>query len=331
MIYIPSYSHDPADNLAYEQYLLEHVVIDKPILFFYINKPSVIIGRHQNTIEQINLDYLYQHNIDVVRRMSGGGAVYHDYGNLNYSFIYPSNERMLDFQTLTKPIISVLHKMGANNVKLSGRNDIEVDGLKFSGTAMYQKNNKILLHGTLLYNSDLSEINNILKVKKSKIVSKGVKSVRSRVTNLNSYLDVQYQDLSTKEFQNTLIKYLSDDINILDDDLSINTLQKINDIKLKYYNNYNWNFGGLSDWTYKNSQKYDFGEVELAIELKGHNIAKFKIYGDYFANRDISDLEKKFIGSVYEPKVVENILQTYNLQLYLPKMTNEEFLLLCFE
>ncbi|MEO2720431.1 lipoate--protein ligase, partial [Enterococcus faecium] len=152
MIFVPNENHDPRINLAIEQYLLQEMPLDEPILLFYINEPSIIIGRNQNTIEEINRDYVEEHGIHVVRRLSGGGAVYHDFGNLNFSFIMPDDgDSFRDFAKVTQPIIQALHELGVAGAELKGRNDLVIDGMKFSGNAMYATNGRMFAHGTIMF------------------------------------------------------------------------------------------------------------------------------------------------------------------------------------
>lgn len=172
---------DPRINLAIEEYLIRNVAPKEEILLFYINQPSIIIGRNQNTVQEINVDYVREHDIIVVRRLSGGGAVYHDLGNLNFSFIAPNSPgNFHNFQKFTQPVIQVLTKMGVP-AELSGRNDILANGKKISGNAQYVSGPRMVSHGTLLWNTDLSIVGEALRVKQAKIESKGIKSVRSQI------------------------------------------------------------------------------------------------------------------------------------------------------
>lgn len=189
MIFVPNENNDPRVNLAIETYLLTEMPLDEPILLFYINEPSIIIGRNQNTIEEINKEYVDEHGIHVVRRLSGGGAVYHDHGNLNFSFIMPDDGNSFrDFAKVTQPIIQALHDLGVEGAELKGRNDLVINDMKFSGNAMYATNGRMFAHGTLMFDSDIDEVVNTLKVRKDKIESKGIKSVRSRVTNIKPFI-----------------------------------------------------------------------------------------------------------------------------------------------
>lgn len=160
MRYVSMTSHNIGMNLATEQYLMNNKDFGKePLVLFYYEEPCIIVGRNQNTLEEINHDYVKEHNIRVTRRLSGGGAVYQDLGNLCFSFVVPSDsEEFGDFKSFTQPIVNVLHQMGATSAEVSGRNDILVDGKKFSGNAMYSRNGKTFSHGTLMLDVDLSVV-----------------------------------------------------------------------------------------------------------------------------------------------------------------------------
>ena len=170
-------------------------------MLFYINDPSIIIGRNQNTIEEVNQAYVEEKGIRVVRRMSGGGAVYHDRGNFSFCFIKNDDGSFRDFASFTQPVIQALHKMGAKGAELKGRNDLLIEDKKFSGNAMYAKNGRMTAHGTILFDADLEEVTKALKPRKEKFESKGIKSVRSRVTNIKPYVLPEYQKLTTEEFR----------------------------------------------------------------------------------------------------------------------------------
>ncbi len=194
---------DPSVNLAIEEYLLRNFSGDDEILLFYINEPSIIIGRNQNTLEEINHEYVDAHNIHVVRRLSGGGAVYHDLGNLNFSFIAHNRpENVHNFKKFTGPVVQVLRQMGVS-AEMSGRNDILVEGRKVSGNAQYISGKRMFSHGTLLFDSDLSCVAEALNVKMSKITSKGLKSVRSRVANISEFLS---EPITLEQFRRRLLE-----------------------------------------------------------------------------------------------------------------------------
>lgn len=187
MIYVKSNSTKPQFNLALEEYVFEHLDEYGEIFMLWQNEPSIIVGKHQNTIEEINTKYVKENNINVVRRLSGGGAVYHDLGNLNYTIISKDEgSKGFDFKTFSQPVIDVLADLGIR-AEFTGRNDIVIGDQKFCGNAQYMKKGKVLHHGAILFDTELDVLGKSLKVSKDKIASKGVKSVRSRVTNIKDH------------------------------------------------------------------------------------------------------------------------------------------------
>ena len=204
MIKIVNENTDPRINLAVEEYALNYLDPREDYAILWQNEPAVIIGRNQNTVAEVNAPYIKEHGIHVVRRLSGGGAVYHDFGNLNFTFIVDADKTVVsNFEYFTKPVIEALASLGVK-AEFSGRNDITIDGQKFSGNAQYWSKDRLLHHGTILYNSDLSVVQEALNVKLDKIQSKGVKSVRSRVTNIFPHLP---KPITIDEFKETLWRF----------------------------------------------------------------------------------------------------------------------------
>src|SRR5690625_6345332 len=192
---------DPRINLALEEYVLRNKRREESFVLFRSNEPSIIIGRNQNTLEEINHEYVREHGIHVVRRVSGGGAVYHDLGNLNFSIITDyAMERFNNYEYFTKPVVDVLRSLGVP-AEVSGRNDILVDERKISGNAQFTTGGRMLSHGTVLFDSNLEEVVNALDVKMSKIESKGLKSVRSRVVNIAGFLK---EEVKIGEFRDVI-------------------------------------------------------------------------------------------------------------------------------
>ena len=200
MFYIKNSCNNPYYNLAFEEYVFYNIAPEEEILVLWQNEPSVIVGKYQNTIEEINSDYIEKNSINVVRRNTGGGSVYHDLGNINYSLIVPVDNLLFDFKTFTDPLVKTLKSLGIS-AEQSGRNDVTIGGQKFSGNAQFHANGRLLHHGTILFNSDLSNVSEALKVKPLKIESKSIKSVRSRVTNILPHLKTP---ISIEEFKNIL-------------------------------------------------------------------------------------------------------------------------------
>jgi len=288
----------PYYNFALEDYLLNEGKEDDYV-FFYIHKPSIIVGKYQNTIEEINKDFIEENDISVARRLSGGGAVYHDHGNLNFSFVHKADKRDVNnFKKFTKPVIDALIELGLD-AHLSGRNDILIDDKKISGNAQYYTNGRLLHHGTLLYDSQMSNLVKSLKVRDLKIKSKGIKSVKSRVANISDFLNNQ---LPIEDFKEYLLKsfYQSRDIEKYElDDKAMNYIDK--KVKEKY-STWEWNFGKSPDFEIQKIHKFPFGILDTRLDVRDGVISHCKIYGDYFSKKDIVHLENSLIGLKYDKR-----------------------------
>ncbi|MCR1930422.1 lipoate--protein ligase [Enterococcus gallinarum] len=334
MLFVPNENNDPRINLAIEIFLLQEMKVDEPILLFYINEPSIIIGRNQNTIEEINKDYVDDHGIHVVRRFSGGGAVYHDFGNLNFSFIMPDDGNSFrDFEKLTKPIVQALHEMGVEGAQLKGRNDLVIDDMKFSGNAMYATNGRMFAHGTIMFDSDINEVVNALKVRKDKIESKGIKSIRSRVTNIKPFLPKDKQDMTTEAFrEEILLKIFGVDAV---DQVKTYTLTeedwvKINEISDKYYRNWDWNYGKSPAFDIERRKRFPIGSIEVRFNVQEGKITEAKIYGDFFGLGDIADVEQAFIGTRYDKSALKDVIDQIDVKKYFGNITPEDLLELVY-
>lgn len=325
-------SHDIRHNLATEQYLMNNKKFDEPLVLFYYEGPCIIVGRNQNTLEEINQKYVEEHNITVTRRLSGGGAVYQDLGNLCFSFVVDSDsEEFGDFKSFVQPVVDALHAMGATTAEVSGRNDILVDGKKFSGNAMYSHSGKTFSHGTLMLDVDQDVIAHALNVPEDKMKSKGIKSVRSRVTNLKPYLAPEYQNLTVPEFRDTLLKELfqvKDLKAIADKEVTINDDEKvaIDKIYNDYYNNWDWVYGNSPEFTVKKRQHFTAGTIDARLLVEGGKIKNLKFYGDFFGPADATELADKLTGVRYDREHVGAILDSVDTQQYFNGISTAEVL-----
>ncbi|MGC6769489.1 lipoate--protein ligase [Enterococcus sp. LJL128] len=334
MIFVPNENNDPRINLAIETYLLKEKPLDEPILLFYINEPSIIIGRNQNTIEEINKEYVEEHGIHVVRRLSGGGAVYHDHGNLNFSFIMPDDGNSFrDFEKVTKPIIQALHELGVAGAELKGRNDLVIDGMKFSGNAMYATEGRMFAHGTLMFDSDIDEVVNALKVRKDKIESKGIKSIRSRVTNIKPFLPADKQGMTTEEFrQEILLKIFGVDSvdQVKTYVLNEKDWQRINQISEEYYRNWDWNYGKSPSFNLERRHRFPIGSIEVRMDVEEGAIKELKIYGDFFGLGEIKDVEEQLTGVKYDKAAIEKAVEKIDVKKYFGAIDKSEFVELLY-
>ncbi len=314
-------STDSYFNLASEQYLLD--TKQGSIFMLWRNDRSVIVGKNQNTYAELDLDYVTKNKIKVVRRLTGGGAVFHDIGNVNFTFIVPKEDNAtLDFEKFTIPVINAIKSLGVEDICLSGRNDILINGVKISGNAQSLYKGKTLHHGTLLYSSDLSMLTGALKVDEEKIRSKGIKSVRNRVCNIKDFIKTK---METEEFMDYLEQYISREMNAQKVEFTtedINAIQKLADEK---YSTWEWNFGKSKEYTASKKKRYDFGSVVVDLTLDNGVIKDIKIYGDFFGSDDITDLENILHGVKMEKTNIELALSGVTVENYIMGMDKERF------
>ena len=314
MKYINWKETDPQMNLAFEEYVFNQMDKGESYFLLWQNDNAVIVGKHQNTIEEINQEYVREKDIKVVRRLSGGGAVYHDLGNLNFTFIVNDHgQEQFDFQTFTRPLVEALKTLGVN-AEFNSRNDIAIDGKKFSGNSQYAKRGRILHHGTILFNSNLATIQSALKVKKDKIESKGIKSVKSRVTNIADYLEEAY---TLEDFKTALLKAMFENDNLETITLLEEEIQAIEQLKTEKYATWDWNYGKSPQYNLRKERKCDFGLITVLLQVVKGEIKEIHFYGDYFGNGDIQELEALFTGIKPTEEALLEVLKNIELADYI--------------
>jgi lipoate-protein ligase A len=313
MKYIDSHSLDPYFNLALEEYILKNLDAKEEIIFLWQNTPTIVVGNNQNTIAEINLPFVNKHKIKVVRRLSGGGAVYQDLGNLNFTFLVHLEKPInLDIKEFTLPVVKALNQLGAA-AELSGRNDITIEGKKISGNAQRLFQNKLLHHGTLLFDANLEVMTEVLQVGFDKIQSKGIKSVRSRVTNIKPFLA---KPMNITEFKESILKELFQGGEIKQYPLSEYDLEQINKLVEEKYSRWEWNFGYSPPYTIKNSRRFSGGKVELLLDVEKGRIKNCQIFGDFLSLCDISEIEDALKDQQYQSEVIKEILTKFDLKYY---------------
>lgn len=330
MKYLVNNSNDPRYNLAFEEFCFKHLDLKEDYVILWINGPAIIIGKNQNTIEEINSDYVKENEINVVRRITGGGAVYHDLGNLNFSIISMSSDlEKIDFKKYNIPIVKSLEKIGIQ-CELSGRNDITLDGKKFSGIAQSVWKKRVLNHGTLLFNTELDVLSNALNVKQDKIESKGVKSVKGRVTNIKPHIK---DDIDIYEFRDILLKniFAMEGLEPEEHKLSSEELDGIQDLFKEKYSRWEWNYGESPKSNYQNYKRFDFGSVDIRFNVLNGLIQDTKIYGDFFGTQDVDLLQEKLNGVRYDKMEVVDAIENEPLEKYFGSITKEEFVELMFQ
>lgn len=320
---------DPRINLAIEEFVLRNMDIEKDdFLLFYINQPSIIIGKNQNTIEEINTDYVEDNGIIVVRRLSGGGAVYHDLNNLNFSFLTKDDGNSFhNYKKFTQPVVDALGKLGVN-AELSGRNDILAEGRKVSGNAQYSTRGRMFSHGTLLFKTDVDAVVSSLKVKKDKIESKGIKSVRSRVGNISDYLK---EPMTIQDFRMEILKSIfggEDKIQYYE--LTEDDWKKIHEISEERYQKWEWNYGKSPRFNIQKTNRFPSGGIDLRLEVNKGIIEEIKIFGDFFGVGDVADIEKLLIGVKYDRTSIAEAMNEIDTTHYFGAVTKEDFLKLIY-
>ena len=323
MLLIDSPSQNAYFNIASEEYLL-HRFPTEDIFLLYVNAPSIIVGKFQNTLAEINLDYVKEKEIKVVRRMSGGGTVYHDLGNLNFSFhtLLGQND-FGDFSFFTQPVLNTLQKLGVPAV-LQGRNDLLVEGKKFSGNAKLARHGKMIQHGTILLNSEMEVLGDALKVNPLKFIDKAIKSNRARVTNLIEYLP---KETTTSDLK----KLLTEEIMINNKaaeryELTEEDLKGIRQLMVEKYETWDWNFGFSPQYNFKKAIKVPAGFIEIHLEVVHGIIEKVKIFGDFFASKPIEELEELLLGQKHEGTALNELFSKIDLTEFFGKVTLEEIL-----
>jgi len=319
---------DPRINLAIEEYALKHLDIDESYLLFYINQPSIIIGKNQNTIEEINSDYVEENDIIVVRRLSGGGAVYHDLGNLNYSFITKDDgESFHNYKKFTEPVVEALKELGVN-AELSGRNDLVVGERKISGNAQFATKGRMFSHGTLMLSSEIENVVSALKVKEDKIKSKGIKSIRSRVANISEFLS---EPLTMEEFRQKLLEHIFDGMeNVQEYQWTDEDWKKIMEISEERYQQWDWNYGKSPKFNIQHSHRFPVGQIDVRLEVAKGKIEECKIFGDFFGVGDVEEIQKRLVGVRFSKSELENALKDVNISHYFGNITKEEFVNLLY-
>lgn len=320
---------DPRVNLAIEEYVLKNMDIEKDdFLLFYINQPSIIIGKNQNTIEEINTNYVEDNGIIVVRRLSGGGAVYHDLGNLNFSFLTKDDGNSFhNYKKFTQPVVEALAKLGVNS-ELSGRNDILAEGRKVSGNAQYATRGRMFSHGTLMFDLDIDAVVASLKVKKDKIESKGIKSVRSRVANIIDFLP---EKITVEEFRVEILKSIfGGEENIQYYELTEADWEQIYALSEERYQQWDWNYGKSPRFNIQKTHRFPSGGIDVRLEVNRGIIEEATIFGDFFGVGDIAEVEALLVGAKYDRAAIATAMEEIDMQKYLGGITKEDFLQLIY-
>lgn len=315
---------DPAWNLAAEEYVFEALPRDKSYIMLWQNDKAVIVGKYQNTAAEVDLGFLREHGISVVRRLSGGGAVYHDLGNLNFTIITDAQANArVDLAVFCEPVVRALRRLGVEAV-ISGRNDITVDGKKFSGNAQYIREGRIMHHGTILFDSDLSIVQKSLRVSAEKIAGKGVASVRARVTNLKPLLP---EGTTLDEFRSLLLHEMTEGTGAQEAVFSPEDEKKIEERKRNRYDKWEWNVGASPAGMLKKTKRFEgCGSLEMTYILKKGCFHDVRFSGDFFSTREPRELAARLEGVRMEENALRELLKGLEVEAYFTGLEREELL-----
>lgn len=322
MLYIKNDSIDPYFNHAVEEYFLKNS--EEECFILWRNIPCILIGKNQNAMSEINMEHIKENNIPIVRRLTGGGAVFNDLGNINFTFItYKEDNEGINFRKFAQPIINALKDLSVN-AEFSGRNDITIDGKKFSGNAQYYHRNRILHHGTLLFSGNLTDLSAALKTKALKFEDKSVKSVASRVTNIKNHLS---QEMDVLEFRDFLMKHIMKANNIEQvHDISSYELKEIKKIAEERFATWEWNFGTSPEYSFVNENRFGGGTVEFNIEVEKGLIKHIRFFGDFFGEKDVKEIEDALIGIRHKEEDIKNTLSKYEIGKYIANVTIDDLI-----
>jgi len=322
MICIQNHHTDPYFNLAAEEYLLKNFTAD--CFMLWRNEPSIIVGKHQNTLAEVNLGYVLANNIKIVRRLSGGGTVFHDPGNLNFTFIREGEEgKLVDFRKFTTPILEVLHHLGVNAV-FEGRNNLTINGLKFSGNAEHVYKNRTLHHGTLLFSSVLSDLSQALQVNPTKYTDKAVKSVRSEVTNISGHLK---HPMKVEEFSELIMRHIrenhgGDQIYSFTEEDS----KAIGRLRDEKYSCWEWNFGYSPKYDFRRELAANNQRTGIHIRAEKGVIREISITGDLLHDRAGEEIAQALLGVRHDPEAISRRLSEWMLNDHFTGLTKKEFI-----
>jgi lipoate-protein ligase A len=322
MLCIISPYSSPYFNLASEEYLLK--CFQEDVFLLYRNIPSIVVGKHQNTLAEINLPFVQEKEILVARRISGGGTVFHDLGNLNFAFFTSGKEgELVDYKRATLPIIEALKEMGLE-VRLGKRNELLLEGLKISGTASHVFKQRVLHHGTLLFSSEMGSMSAALKTVQDRFTDRAVRSVRSRVTNIREHLTEQ---MDVELFQEKILNHmLRTNKDARPYQFNANDIKEITALHDSKFSAWEWNFGYSPKYQFCRSISFNAGHLDIHMNVEKGIIKELKIVGDFTSLKDITLLEQMLIGSIHDPETIRIRLSKINLSDYISGLENEELL-----
>ena len=322
--------YDPGMSMALQDYVKEHLFLDDDILFPYMMQPAIQIGKFQNAYEEINQPYMDKHNIKLIRRETGGGAIYMDDQNMSFSFLFTGDNNINgNYARLYEPAIKALEKLGVKNVEQKGRNDLELDGKKISGAAMTIVKGRVYAGYSLLLDPNYEAMVQALNPNQKKIDSHGIKSIRSRIGSIRPYLAEEYKDITLWEFTNFMICELLNIDHISEAkryELTEEDWQAVEKIASEKYNNWDWNYGRFDQFEYNLTERFPIGTINIGLTIKQAKINELSITGDFFGTKNVEEVINALLGVRLKKEDLITALDTFNLTDYFGQMTKETFI-----
>ena len=321
MVYIETDSTDANFNFALEKYLMETSDLDDSYFLFWRTQPTLMIGKFQNTYQEINTAFARTHNINIVRRITGGGTIYTDMNGWQFSFIekHPKKQEM-DFDRFTRPVIDALASIGVTAYR-SGRNDLLIDGRKISGNAQFKSRLVNLHHGSLLFNTDLMRLVRALTVDDEKLISKGIKSVKERVTNIADHMKTA---ITSEAFKDLMLKHITRDMK--ETTLTSADIEKVNQIKAQQFDTWEWNFGQNPKFNISKEKRFAGGRLTICVNVVQDVIQGIDFFGDFFEEKNLDELKHALIGIRYDKAAIAFALKETKTDDFIYQITADEIL-----
>jgi len=320
MLFVENNNTDPYQNHALEEWLMDSV--DEDCFMLWRNDKAILLGKNQNAYSEINMPYASEQGIKIVRRITGGGTVFTDEGNIMFTFISCNGRKdFSNFIRFTEPVLKALRSMGIP-AEFSGRNDLTINGKKFSGNAQCRYKEKLLHHGTLMYDANTEELAKALNVRDIKLSGKGVSSVKSRVTNISEYMETK---MDIEAFRKSLLGAIKEEVSDAREfQLSREQWQEVRERSLVKHAAKEWIYGQNPKFDIRRETKLSGGIVEVFLDIEKGKIANTRVYGDFFGEGNLSVIEQGLKGVLYEEKAIRAALSLYPVQTYFGRITEEE-------
>lgn len=321
--------YDPGVSMAIQEYVKDHLFLDDDVLFPYMMQPAVQIGKFQNAYEEVNQPYMDEHDIKIIRRETGGGAIYLDDRNMSFCFLFDNDPTIFgNYAKLYEPAIQALKKLGVEHVEQQGRNDLVLDGKKISGAAMTLQNGRVYAGYSLLLDPNYEAMVAVLNPNQKKIESHGIQSVRSRVGTIRPHLDQAYQHMTVWDFSDYMMCQLLgiDDMSQAKRyELTKEDWAAIDQMAAEKYNNWDWNYGRFKQFEYKVTERFPVGTISIGLSIEHAKISSIQITGDFFGTKDIKEVEKALIGTRLRKDDLLEVLDSLDIKHYFGDITKETF------